>query len=366
MKKNHFMTMILCLLFLAGLSLLLYPFAANQWNSYRQSRLLSTYEETLSSMESAGTVDYDAEWARAKAYNDVLVPYILPDSFAEAELHSGGGAEYNECLNLTGDGMIGSVEIPKINVNLPIFHTTNEAVLQKGAGHLEGSTLPIGGVDGHAVISAHRGLPSAALFTDLDQLQEGDYFVLHILDDTLCYQVDLINVVEPSDTSDLNVVEGMDLVTLLTCTPYSVNSHRLLVRGHRVEYEDLVMQDTGSLFLGPSVHTSYLLWVLVGLGVTGAFILLLYLIDRRLKKRAGSFAVRMGAGKIQEAAAGAASQDAIPKKASGQEPYAYPSDSKEHDPDWYEYPSDLEVDILDWLKDISDGDDSDPGKGGSL
>ena len=139
-------------------------------------------------------------------------------------------------LNIAGDEMMGSVEIPKINIKIPIYHTTEEEVLNKGAGHLEGSSLPVGGANTHAVISAHRGLPSASLFTDLDQMKVGDHFLLHVLDETLCYEVDKISVVKPEDTTALAVEDGQDLVTLLTCTPYGVNTHRLLIRGIRTEY----------------------------------------------------------------------------------------------------------------------------------
>lgn len=284
--KKHLPTILFSLIFLAGLSLLLYPFTANQWNTYRQSRLISTYEETVSDLEEGGTLDYNKEWERAFSYNESLLPYILPDSFSTAEMPEEGSEEYLSCLNLTGDGMMGYVQIPKIGVKIPIYHTTSEEVLEKGAGHLPGSSFPVGGEGTHTVISAHRGLPSAALFTDLDKLQEGDYFLLSVLDDTLCYQVDQITVVEPTDTSTLAAEEGQDLATLLTCTPYGVNSHRLLVRGHRVPYEeaedDLI--PASSSLIGPSLHTSYLLWVIIGLLVTGGFIAFLYLYDRRLAK----------------------------------------------------------------------------------
>lgn len=177
--------------------------------------------------------------------------------------------------------MMGTVEIPKINIELPIYHTTDEAVLEQAAGHLEGSSLPIGGESTHAVISAHRGLPSASLFTDLDQLEEGDHFLIHVLDDTLAYEVDKITVVEPEETQDLAVEEGQDLVTLLTCTPYGVNSHRLLVRGHRVPYEPEAIADEQPPLFGTSLHTNYLLWVLVGLLITGGFIAGLYFYDKK-------------------------------------------------------------------------------------
>ena len=272
-RKRLILTIAMILLFLAGLSLLLYPFVANQWNNYRQQRLISSYEDTVARKEEAGEIDYEAEWAKAQAYNEALLPSILPDSFAVAEASDEPDEEYMSCLNITGDGMMGMVEIPKIDVNLPIYHTTSEEVLEKAAGHLEGSSIPVGGKSTHAVISAHRGLPSASLFTDLDQLEGGDHFLIHVLDDTLCYEVDQILVVEPKETESLAVEEGEDLVTLLTCTPYGVNSDRLLVRGHRVPYvpEEVEDEQANALF-GTSLHTNYLLWVVAGLAVTAAFI----------------------------------------------------------------------------------------------
>lgn len=272
------------IIFLFGLSLLLYPFIANQWNDYRQKRLISSYDQTVAEQEASEGIDYEAEWERAEAYNEALLPSILPDSFAVAEA-SGEDEEYMSCLNITGNGMMGKVEIPKIDITLPIFHTTEEEVLQNAAGHLEGSSLPIGGENSHAVISAHRGLPSAALFTDLDKLEEGDHFLLHILDDTLCYQVDKISVVEPEDTAVLAVEDGEDLVTLLTCTPYGVNSHRLLVRGHRVPYELEEIKDEKLSLTNMSLHTNYLLWVIVGLVVTAIFSLVLYRREKKLERR---------------------------------------------------------------------------------
>lgn len=150
--------------------------------------------------------------------------------------------EYVSCLNLVGDGMMGYVEIPKIDVKVPIYHSSDEEVLEDAAGHIEGSSLPIGGASTHAVISAHRGLPTTKLFTDLDQVENGDCFYIYVLNEMLCYEVDQINVVEPSNTELLGIEEGEDLVTLMTCTPYAVNSHRLLVRGHRIECEEDVLE----------------------------------------------------------------------------------------------------------------------------
>ena len=282
-KKTN--TLIISLIFLAGLSLLLYPFVANEWNNYRQTKLISNYDTVVSEMEEAGTIDYDAEMAKAKAYNDALLPSILPDSFAVAEASEEDDDSYLSALNIAGDGMMGMVEIPKIAIRLPIYHTTEKEVLEKAAGHLEGSSLPVGGKDTHSVISAHRGLPSAALFTDLDRLVEGDHFLIEVLNETLCYEVDKISVVEPEETDVLAVEAGEDLVTLLTCTPYGVNSHRLLVRGHRVPYVPEEVEAEETLLGGASLHTNYLLWVIVGLGITGLVIVLLYFRERKLRKR---------------------------------------------------------------------------------
>ena len=277
--------LVICIIFLAGLSLLLYPFVANQWNNYRQKQLISGYEQVVSEKEAAEGIDYDEERKKAEDYNEALLPCVLPDSFALAE-SSGVDPVYMTTLNIAGDEMMGSVEIPKINIKIPIYHTTEEEVLNKGAGHLEGSSLPVGGANTHAVISAHRGLPSASLFTDLDQMKVGDHFLLHVLDETLCYEVDKISVVKPEDTTALAVEDGQDLVTLLTCTPYGVNTERLLVRGHRVPYVEEEVKEEKTVLSGSSLHTNYLLWVFVGLSVTALFVFVLYLKETKLKRRA--------------------------------------------------------------------------------
>lgn len=277
--------LVIGIIFLAGLSLLLYPFVANQWNNYIQKQLISGYEQVVSDKEAAEGIDYDAERKKAEDYNEALLPCVLPDSFALAE-SSGVDPVYMNTLNIAGDEMMGSVEIPKINIKIPIYHTTEEDVLNKGAGHLEGSSLPVGGANTHAVISAHRGLPSASLFTDLDQMKVGDHFLLHVLDETLCYEVDKISVVKPEDTSALAVEDGQDLVTLLTCTPYGVNTERLLVRGHRVPYVEEEVKEEKTVLSGSSLHTNYLLWVFVGLSVTALFVFVLYLKETKLKRRA--------------------------------------------------------------------------------
>ena len=285
MKKKS-SKIVIILIFLAGLSLLLYPLVANQWSNHRQKQLISNYESVVADKEAAGNIDYAAEMKKAEAYNDALLPSILPDSFAVAEAQTEADSSYENSLNIAGDGMMGIVEIPKIDIKLPIYHGTSDEVLQKAAGHLEGSSLPIGGENTHAVISAHRGLPSASLFTDLDQLEIGDHFLIHVLDETLCYEVDQILVVDPEDTSALAVEDGEDLMTLLTCTPYGVNTQRLMVRGHRVPYEEQTVADEQTPLSGLSLHTNYLLWVIVGIVVTGVFILILFIREKKLQKRA--------------------------------------------------------------------------------
>ena len=285
MKKKTYKILIV-IIFLAGLSLLLYPFVANQWNNYRQKQLISDYDSIVSAEDAAGEIDYAAELEKARAYNEALLPSILPDSFAIAEATEGEDKAYMDCLNIAGDGIMGIVEIPKIDIKLPIYHTTREDVLQVAAGHLEGSSLPVGGASTHAVISAHRGLPSASLFTDLDKLEEGDHFLIHVLNETLCYEVDKISVVKPEETSGLAVEEGKDLVTLLTCTPYGVNSHRLLVRGTRVAYngeED--KEATISESMVESIKNYYMIYTILGLAVTLLVILLLRYLSKKKKNK---------------------------------------------------------------------------------
>ena len=229
-KKSILPSLLLVLILLAGLSLLLYPALSDYWNSLHQSQAIASYVETVEAMDEA---DYEAMWAAARAYNDAL-----PRDNSRFHPSEEEQAEYDALLDVSGTGIMGYVEIPQIGVSLPIYHGTDEAVLQVAIGHIEGSSLPVGGAGTHCVISGHRGLPSAKLFTDLDQIQEGDTFLLHILDETLTYQVDQIHIVEPDDVTYLAIEEGQDLCTLVTCTPYGVNSHRLLVRGRRIETEE--------------------------------------------------------------------------------------------------------------------------------
>ena len=222
------------LLFLLGLSILLYPTFSDAWNQYRNAKLISTYETAVNNLPDN---KYDRLWKEAKEYNRQHLVNTFTDAFDENGNYV-PGYPYSKVLDPDGDGLMGSIEIPKINVKLAIYHGLGSEILEKGAGHMEGTSLPIGGKSTHAVLAAHRGLPSAKLFTDLDQLETGDKFYLHILGKTLAYKVDQIKTVLPSETDALDIVKGEDHVTLLTCTPYGVNTHRLLVRGIRTKYTE--------------------------------------------------------------------------------------------------------------------------------
>ena len=212
--------------FLVGVCVLLYPSFSNYWNSKTQSRAIVNYEAVLEYLDPA---DYTAIFQTAYDYNDAL----YQTNFPLTDYRQVPG--YNEALAIEGTQIIGYVKIDKIGVELPIYHGTSDQVLNKGAGHMEGTSLPVGGTSTHSVLSAHRGLPSAKLFTDLDRLEMGDTFQIIILDQVLTYQVNQIKVINPSEYQDLMIVDGMDYCTLLTCTPYGINTHRLLVRGIRIE-----------------------------------------------------------------------------------------------------------------------------------
>lgn len=225
MKKNR-STIILILIFLVGLSVMLYPTVSDYVNQKNQSRAVASYSEEV---ENLSDVDYQAYFDAANDYNRRLAE--TPDAFYRPEEVSG----YTDTLDVSGTGIMGYITIPKIGVELPVYHGTSDGVLQVAAGHLEGSSLPVGGAGTHAVISAHRGLPSAKLFTNLDELEVGDTFTITVLDRVLTYEVDQISIVLPTETDLLQPVEGKDYVTLMTCTPYGINTHRLLVRGKRIE-----------------------------------------------------------------------------------------------------------------------------------
>ena len=228
MNRNKITTIVLIIAFLAGLCLLLYPKVSDYWNSFHQTRAITQY---VSRFEEMDETDYEALLKEAEEYNRTLSQkrinkYVLSQAQTE---------EYEKLLNITGNGMMGYVEIPVIGVSLPIYHGSSETVLQSAVGHLEWTSLPVGGISTHCVITGHRGLPSSRLFTDLDKLVEGDTFIIKVLNETLTYEVDQILIVEPKETEALEISQGKDYCTLMTCTPYAINTHRLLVRGHRIE-----------------------------------------------------------------------------------------------------------------------------------
>ena len=226
-KNNNWTTVFLVLLLLAGVSLLLYPSLSDYWNSMHQTRAIASYAETVSQLD---TAQYDEMWKAAQDYNRSLAQRETAFALTDEQK-----AAYENLLDVSGLGVMGYIEIPEIDCSLPIYHGTEESVLQVAVGHLEWSSLPVGGEGTHCVLSGHRGLPSAKLFTNLDKLAVGDTFLLRVLDEVLTYEVDQILIVEPEQVDALGIVPGEDYCTLVTCTPYGINTHRLLVRGHRVE-----------------------------------------------------------------------------------------------------------------------------------
>lgn len=228
--KNNRSTILLILVLLIGLSLILYPSFADCWNSFHSSRAIASYVEQVANIDDA---QYEELWDAAWDYNQSLLhrpnDFLLSDEQQEI---------YKSLLDIGGNGIMGYIEIPMIDVMLPIYHGTKESVLQIAVGHLDWTSLPVGGAGSHCVVSGHRGLPSARLFTDLDKLKVGDVFMLHVLNEILTYEIDQILIVEPQDTDPLLIEPGKDLCTMITCTPYGINSHRMLVRGHRIESQE--------------------------------------------------------------------------------------------------------------------------------
>lgn len=279
------------LLFLTGFGILVYPTVSNQWNTYRQSRLISDYEKVVSDMKPE---DYTEEWEAAREFDSTLVQNnIYGDVFGSDDTQI-EDTDYWKVLNVAEDGVMGYLSIPKINVRLAIYHGTAEDVLQTGIGHMNGTSLPIGGESTHSVLAAHRGLPAARLFTDIDQMQQGDMFYIHVLDETLAYQVDqILDMVEKDDHETLEdalqIQEGKDQVTLSTCTPYGVNSHRLLVRGTRVPYNgEEETENTPVDSMLRAIQNYYMLYLILGLAVTLLVILIMkFLFDRKNKKHSG-------------------------------------------------------------------------------
>lgn len=265
--KRKLSTMLLILVFFAGLSLLLYPSLSDYWNSFHASQAVATYSEEVRNLN---TDKYDRLIGEAREYNAAL-----PGRYKAFFLSESDRSTYNALLDVNGTGVMGYIEIPTIQISLPIYHGTEDEVLQIAVGHLDWSSLPVGGEGTHCVLSGHRGLPSAKLFTNLDKLVAGDKFVIRVLDEVMTYEVDQILIVEPNDLSALAIEKGKDLCTLVTCTPYGVNSHRLLVRGHRVENESEEIRVTSDameidpLIVAPAVALPMLLVLLFILLVSG-------------------------------------------------------------------------------------------------
>lgn len=233
--KEKIIIFLFILMIIIGLSFILYPIISNLINKNHYQKIINTYENVVNDKTDA---ENDKLFIKARQYNSSLSSTRIVDAFENpSQVNS---SEYLSILNVNDNGMMGYISIPKIDVRIPIYHGTSSDVLQKGVGHLEGSSFPVGGDSTHAILSAHRGLPSSRLFTDLDQLEKGDIFYIYVVDEILTYKVDQILVSEPSETEALQIVDGKDYVTLVTCTPYAVNTHRLLVRGERIEYNKQV------------------------------------------------------------------------------------------------------------------------------
>lgn len=267
------------LLFLVGLGIYLYPTVSDLWNKYRNEQLINTYSESVVDLSDD---QKETIWAEAKAYNAQHTENVIVDAFNEDDEYV-LSHPYDTLLDPNGDGLMGSIEIPKLNLNLAIYHGLGTDVLEKGVGHIEGTSLPIGGEGTHAVLAGHRGLPSAKLFTDLDQMEEGDIFLIHVMDETLAYKVDQIKTVLPEETEDLDIIPGEDHVTLVTCTPYGVNTHRLLVRGIRTEYTEEIQEEENEINL---MEVNPLVLLAVGAAVFDIILILIIIITNwRDKKR---------------------------------------------------------------------------------
>lgn len=287
-RKGRLTTVILVLIFLAGAGIFAYPTLSEQWNRLHQSRAIASYQEAV---EDLSEEEYERAWQGAEAYNDTIKENTFSHDAFDQEEENLRDTPYWSVLNLGENGIMGYISLPEIDQRLPIYHGTSDPVLQVGTGHIYGTNLPIGGEGHHSVIAGHRGLPSARLFTDADQLEEGDKFYIHVLDEVLAYEVDQIaDMVDKDDTEKLTGLmqqtEGEDYVTLFTCTPYGVNSHRLLVRGHRVAYhgEDEGGSETGML---KSLQDYSMLYALLAAAVLVLLASAAGLIRSRKRKKTG-------------------------------------------------------------------------------
>jgi sortase A len=278
-QGSALLTIVIILLFLVGLGIYLYPTVSDLWNKYRNEQLINHYSESVSDL---GEDEKAAIWAEAKAYNAQHTENIIVDAFNEDDEYV-LSHPYDTMLDPNGDGLMGDIEIPKLNLKLAIYHGLGTDVLEKGIGHVEGTSLPIGGESSHAVLAGHRGLPTAKLFTDLDQMELGDIFLIHVMDKTLAYKVDQIKTVLPEETEDLDIIPGEDHVTLVTCTPYGVNTHRLLVRGIRTEYTEEIQEQEKAINIK---EVNPLILLAIGAAVFDIILILIIVItNRRDKKR---------------------------------------------------------------------------------
>ena len=274
MKKDKLINIFIALMILVGLSVMFYPVVSDMWNTYRNSLLISSHKKDVNDLSKKQT---EQIWNEAVNYNkNHKENFIKEDVFTNLKKHT--KSKYDSYLNISKNGVMGTIVIPKINVEIPIYHGTGEKELQTGVGHMEGTSLPVGGTSSHCVLSAHRGLPSAKLFTDLDKMKKGDLFFLHILDKTLAYKVEDIFTVKPDETDKLSLIKGKDYVTLLTCTPYGVNTHRLLVRGVRTAYKQNQEQNV-------SILKDYRVWILIGTIVALIIVNVFMVIKNKKKKR---------------------------------------------------------------------------------
>lgn len=263
-KKTNITNLILVIMLVAGIFLLVYPTFADWWNSFHATRAIATYTEQIENMN---TEEFDRMREEAAVYNEKLLHESNRYIQSDEEL-----AEYNSILDVTGTGIMGYIDIPKIRVTLPIYHTTEESVLQVAIGHIPGTSFPIGGEGTHCVLSGHRGLPSARLFTDIDRMAEGDTFQMQILNETLTYEVDQIRTVLPAELDELQIEEGRDYCTLVTCTPYGINTHRLLIRGHRVETEEVIHISADAVQLNQYYAAAVIAAVIIVILLAGLFI----------------------------------------------------------------------------------------------
>ena len=275
MKRKHISTIFIILIFLVGLGFISYPTVSNLWNQAHQSRAIATYSKQVEKLDDS---ENKKMLKAARKYNKSLLK--KSDHW---KLSKKDKKKYESLLDVSGTGIMGYIEIPKIDCSLPIYHGTDEGALQIAIGHLEGSSLPVGGKSTHCVLSGHRGLPSARLFTDLDQMEEGDIFILNILGRKLAYEVDQIRVVLPEEMSDLEIEEGKDLCTLVTCTPYGINTHRLLVRGHRTEYVEKKVEEEQKEV--QTKKTDIRLMIAGGAGILILIIIIIVIVIKRRRKR---------------------------------------------------------------------------------